>query len=146
MPKREDVLLLKDIAECGKNIMEYTSGIDYETFIVNKMMVDAVIRNLEVIGEAANILSDELKKENPEVEWKQMTRFRNLLIHFYFGVDHEIVWNVVKNNLEDNNNIAFQLIITFYFKSTSITFTSADNVMPATVTVPSLFTCPTPWA
>ena len=74
------------------------------------MMVDAVIRNLEVIGEAANILSDEMKSENPEVEWKQMTRFRNLLIHFYFGVDHEIVWNVVKNNIEENIEFIDQII------------------------------------
>lgn len=110
MPKRDDVLLLKDIAECGKNIIKYTSGVTYEDFTANQMMVDAVIRNLEVIGEAANILSDEIKGENPEVEWKQMTRFRNLLIHFYFGVDHEIVWDVIKNNLEANLDFIDQII------------------------------------
>ncbi len=111
MPKRDDLLLLKDIAECGKNIMKYTSGVNYEDFIANQMMVDAVIRNLEVIGEAANILSDEIKDNNPEVEWKQMTRFRNLLIHFYFGVDHEIVWNVVTNNLDNNLDFIEQIIV-----------------------------------
>jgi uncharacterized protein with HEPN domain len=75
------------------------------------MMVDAVTRNLEVIGDAANILSDEVKSENPEVEWKQMTRFGNLLIHFYFGVDYEIVWNVIKNNLDANLDYIDQIII-----------------------------------
>lgn len=110
MPKRDDILLLKDISECGKNILKYTSGVTYEDFTVNQMMIDAVIRNLEIIGEASNILSDEMKRENPEVEWKQMTRFRNLLIHFYFGVDHEIVWNVVKNNLENNLDFIDQII------------------------------------
>ena len=93
--------------------MEYTSGIDYEAFIANRMVVDAVVRNLKVIGEAANILSDEIKRENPEVEWKQMTRFRNLLIHFYFGVDHEIVWNVVENNLENNLDFVYILDCVF---------------------------------
>jgi uncharacterized protein with HEPN domain len=86
MPKRDDILLLKDISESCKNIFNYTAGISYEIFVTNKMMVDAVIRNLEVIGEAANILGDEIKMDNPEIEWKQMTRFRNLLIHFYFGM------------------------------------------------------------
>ena len=110
MPKRDDILLLKDISECGKNIMEYTSEVSYESFINNKMMRDAVIRNLEVIGEAANILGEEIKAEYPEVEWKQMNRFRNLLIHFYFGVDYEIVWNVVKNNLSGSLDFIDQII------------------------------------
>lgn len=110
MPKRDDLLLLNDIVECGKNIMKYTSGVSYEDFTANQMMVDAVIRNLEVIGEAANILSDEIKSNNPEVEWKQMIRFRNLLIHFYFGVDHEIVWNVVTNNIHVNLDFIEQII------------------------------------
>jgi uncharacterized protein with HEPN domain len=110
MPKRDDILLLKDISECGRNIMEYTSGINYENFISNKMMVDAVIRNLEVIGEASNILGEEIKATQSEVEWKEMIRFRNLLIHFYFGVDYEIVWNVIQNLLPGNIEFIDQII------------------------------------
>ena len=90
--------------------MDYTSGVSYETFISNKMMVDAVIRNLEVIGEAANILGEEIKITHPEAEWKQMIRFRHLMIHFYFGVDYEIVWNVIKNNLSENIDFINQII------------------------------------
>lgn len=56
MPKRDDILLLKEMLECGNNIISYTEGIVYDDFIANRMMVDAAIRNLEVIGEAANIL------------------------------------------------------------------------------------------
>ena len=110
MPKRDDLLLLKDISEAGKNIREYTSGISYEFFLGNKMMIDAVIRNLEIIGEAANILGREFKAEHPEVEWKEMSAFRNLLIHFYFGIDHEIVWNVIKNKIPNNVDFIDQII------------------------------------
>lgn len=110
MPKRDDILLLKDISASAKNIFTYTNEVAYESFIENQMMVDAVIRNLEIIGEAANILSVELKQGHPEVEWKKMSGFRNLLIHFYFGVDYVIVWSVVKNNLPDNIDFIDQII------------------------------------
>jgi len=102
MPKREDQLLLQDIAEAGNKIFSYTKGITYTDFIANPMMVDAVVRNFEVIGEAAKLVSEEMKFSHPEIEWKRMTQFRNVLIHDYFGIEHEIVWDVIQHYLPQN--------------------------------------------
>ena len=63
------------------------------------MAVDAVIRNLEVIGEATKNVSEEIKEKYPEVEWKEAAGFRNVLIHDYFGIDLEAVWDTIKKNL-----------------------------------------------
>lgn len=105
MPKREDELLLKDILEAGRKIFAYTKLADYERFVSNDMMVDAVVRNFEVIGEAAKLVSEETKSNHPEIEWKRMTQFRNVLIHDYFGIEYEIVWDVIQNYLPES--IAF---------------------------------------
>lgn len=102
MPKRDDTLLLKHIAEAGNKIINYTAGIIYEIFLSNSMIVDAVVRNFEVIGEAAKLVSVETKINHPEVEWKRMIQFRNVLIHDYFGIEYEIVWDVIKNYLPEN--------------------------------------------
>lgn len=102
MPKRDDDLLLKDIAEAGNKIIVYTTGIKYEGFLENNMLVDAVVRNFEVIGEAAKLISEETKFNHPEVEWKRMIQFRNVLIHDYFGIEYEIVWDVILNYLPVN--------------------------------------------
>ena len=102
MPKRDDTLLLKDIAEAGNKIINYTAGITYEIFLSNSMIVDAVVRNFEVIGEAAKLISDETKLNHPEIEWKRMVQFRDVLIHDYFGIEYEIVWDVIQNHLPQN--------------------------------------------
>ena len=102
MPKRDDTLLLKDIAEAGNKIINYTAGITYEIFLSNSMIVDAVVRNFEVIGEAAKLISDETKLNHPEIEWKRMAQFRDVLIHDYFGIEYEIVWDVIQNHLPQN--------------------------------------------
>ena len=65
------------------------------------MLVDAVIRNLEVIGEAARNVSDEVRSRYSEIPWRNMIGLRNILIHEYFGVDESIVWEVIKNNLPE---------------------------------------------
>ena len=85
--KNRNKLYLTDIIESINKIETYTKGIDYDSFCFNEMMVDAVIRNLEIIGEASKNVSDEIKLKYPEVPWKQMTGVRNILIHEYFGVD-----------------------------------------------------------
>lgn len=95
MPKRDDQLLLKDIIEAGNKIIKYTKGLTYESFLEDERTIDAVLRNFEVIGEAANRLSESFKIENPNIEWRKLIAFRNLLIHEYFGVDLVIVYDVI---------------------------------------------------
>jgi uncharacterized protein with HEPN domain len=63
--------------------------------------LDAVVRNFEVIGEAANRIDQEFRDENPEIEWKRIRGFRNRIVHEYFGIDYEIVWEIIENYLDE---------------------------------------------
>lgn len=102
MSRRDDDLLINDILESCNNIFTYTKGMDYDAFCNSKITIDAVVRNFEIIGEASKMVSDELKAKYPLIEFKLMTDFRNLLIHEYFGVDYEKVWEIIGNELAYN--------------------------------------------
>jgi uncharacterized protein with HEPN domain len=110
MPKREDFLLLNDIVLSGEKIFNYTGKISFESFLENAMMIDAVVRNLEIIGEASKMVSEETKSAQPEIEWRRMAQFRDVLIHDYFGIEYEIVWDVLKNHLPPNIDFIRQII------------------------------------
>jgi uncharacterized protein with HEPN domain len=99
MPKRDNDLLLSDMIECGKKILNYVKGMDFDAFINDAKTVDAVIRNFEVLGEASKYISLEIKSKNPFVEWRKIGDFRNVLIHDYFGINHETIWTIIKNEL-----------------------------------------------
>jgi uncharacterized protein with HEPN domain len=100
MSKKRDIrLFLMDIIEAIENIMEYTHGMDYEDFIKDKKTMDAVIRNLEIVGEAVKSMPEEIKKDYPEVDWKEIAGMRDKLIHEYFGVSYQIVWETIKGDL-----------------------------------------------
>ena len=101
MPKRDDDLLIADMIECCRKILAFVEGIDYEAFVSDAKTVDAVIRNFEVLGEACKYISIEIKSQNPFVEWRKIADFRNILIHNYFGIDYEIIWNIIENELSD---------------------------------------------
>ena len=94
MSKRNPHLLIADIIESGQKIMTYTDGLTYDEFLSDSKTVDAVIRNFEIIGEAANRLPEEFKDEHPEVEWLRIRGFRNRIVHDYSGIDYEIVWQI----------------------------------------------------
>ncbi|MFN3138125.1 MAG: DUF86 domain-containing protein [Allomuricauda sp.] len=73
----------------------------FDQFKSDSKTVDAVIRNFEVIGEAANRLTENYKNNNPEIEWSHLRGFRNRIVHEYFGIDLEIVWHIIEENLPE---------------------------------------------
>ena len=106
--KRDYALFFEDIIEAIEKIETYTQDLTFERFAVHKLVIDAVLRNLEVIGEAAKNIPKNIREKYPEVEWTEATGFRNVLIHDYFGVDIEAVWDTIKKNIpEFKNHIQF---------------------------------------
>jgi uncharacterized protein with HEPN domain len=92
MSKREPNLLIKDIIDSGDKILIYTEGMSFETFQSDSKTIDAVIRNFEIIGEAANRLPENFKENYPDIDWFKIRGFRNRIVHDYMGIDFEIVW------------------------------------------------------
>lgn len=98
---RDYRLYLDDILEAIQRIKEYISNMDFEDFAENRLVVDAVVRNLEIIGESCRALPQEIREKYPNIEWRKIVGLRNILIHQYFGVDLELVWDIVKNKLPE---------------------------------------------
>ncbi|MGE5398506.1 MAG: DUF86 domain-containing protein [Chitinophagales bacterium] len=92
-------LYLRDIVDSIENIQRYIGDMSFDDFVVNKMAVDAVIRNFEIIGEAASHVPDTIKGLYPEVPWLEMKGLRNIVAHEYFGVDLRIIWTTVHQSL-----------------------------------------------
>lgn len=91
---------IDDILEAIELIREYVDGMDFDAFQADRKTQDAVIRNLEVIGEAAKFLPEDIKAKSEDVEWHKIIALRNILIHEYFGVNLNIVWDVITNKLD----------------------------------------------
>ena len=101
MSKRNNELLVMDMLESANKIQKYTLGLDYNSFLENEMIIDAVARNFEIIGEAANRITPEFKIKYSQIEWSRITGFRNRIIHEYFGIDYEIMWTIIEDNILD---------------------------------------------
>ncbi len=99
MFERSYHLYLIDILESGNAILEYTKDMSFETFRNDRKTYSAVIREFEIIGEAVDKLPDDVKQKYRDVEWQDIKDFRNLLTHEYFGVDLEILWKVIQDDL-----------------------------------------------
>ena len=99
MSERDFRLYCMDILDSGAAILEFISGLAFDQFSNDRKTYSAVIREFEIIGEAVGKLPEELKGRRPEVEWQDMKDFRNLLGHEYFGVDLEIVWKIIEDDL-----------------------------------------------
>jgi len=99
---RKNDLYLFDIIQSIQRIYEYIKDMDYNEFIKDNKTIDAVVRNLEVIGEASKHISIELKNKYPALPWEEMYYLRNKITHEYFGIDYVIIWDIIKNHLPTN--------------------------------------------
>ena len=94
MSKRSPELLIQDILDSCHKIMAYTQDMSYGDFIKDSKTIDAVIRNFEIIGEAANRLPDSFKDLHAQIDWHRIRGFRNRIVHDYMGIDYGIVWEI----------------------------------------------------
>lgn len=101
MSGRSYKLFVEDILDATDKIKSYIEGLTYGTFMKNDLVVDAVIRNLEIIGEASRNIPDDVRAKYADIPWNRMIGLRNIVVHEYFGVDLSIVWNIVNRNLPE---------------------------------------------
>lgn len=96
---RLDAEYLADVREAMHRVVTYTRDMSYDQFMADPRTQDAVVRNLEVIGEAAKGLSDEVRQQSPHIPWKSMAGMRDKMIHHYFGISYDIVWTVASQEI-----------------------------------------------
>ncbi|MDD5773652.1 MAG: DUF86 domain-containing protein [bacterium] len=96
---REYTLFIRDIITAIRKIEKYTNKLTYKQFSKNEMVVDAVVRNFEIIGESISNIPLDIQKKYPDVEWKEAKEFRNVLIHNYFGINLESVWDTIEKDI-----------------------------------------------
>ena len=99
MSKRPAELFVEDIREAIARIERYTAGLDLAGFKADQKAVDAVVRNLEIIGEAARQLPEGFTRRNPQIEWRKIAGLRNRIVHDYFGLDLEMIWQIIRSDL-----------------------------------------------
>lgn len=99
--KPKDKGRLLHIVEAIENVFEFVNGVTEEKFLSNKMMQFAIIKNLEIVGEAAYLLTKELKNQYSEISWKDIEGMRHFLVHEYYQISNEIIWQTIENDLHD---------------------------------------------
>jgi len=97
--KRDSWLYLRDMLDAIESIQAFVQGMDFEAFQADDKTASAVLRKLEVIGEAAKHVPGSIRQRYPEVPWKEMAGMRDRLIHAYFGVDYQLVWKTIQERL-----------------------------------------------
>ena len=98
---KDDRLYLIHISESMSKIESYIDGLDFDAFMQNSLVQDAVLRNLQVLAESTQRLSEDFKTAHPEIEWYKIAGLRNILVHDYLGIDIETVWIVVTGKLPE---------------------------------------------
>ena len=95
----KNIIRLEHIVQAIERIKRYTLGKRFDDLVKDDMMYYAVVKNNEIIGEAANLLTNEFKSEHPDTQWKLITGMRNYIVHEYFQVDNTVIWDVIQNDL-----------------------------------------------
>ncbi len=98
---RDYRLFLEDIRDCCQKVLRYTAGMTQTQWQTDELTYDATLRNLEIIGEATVHLSPEIRKRHPGVDWRKIRAFRNVVAHEYFGVNNDIVWDIIQNRVPE---------------------------------------------
>jgi uncharacterized protein with HEPN domain len=101
MSERNNILLLSDIVEAIQNIFVFTKGLSFAEYCSDIKTKHAVEHNFMIIGEAVARLPENFKKEHNTINWRQVKDFRNIIVHDYFGIDNNIVWDIIQLNLKD---------------------------------------------
>lgn len=97
--KKDPEIFIEHILECIKRIEEYTKGITKDVFSNSPQIQDAIIRRIEIIGEAVKNIPGDIKDKYPDIPWKRIAGMRDILIHEYFGIDLELTWEVAKEEI-----------------------------------------------
>lgn len=96
---RDFRLYLDDMLTAGDKVLRYTEGMSFDDFVADEKTFDAVVRNLQIIGEAAAKVPSEVRDRHVTVPWMEIVGFRNVVVHNYFGIDEEIIWRVVESQV-----------------------------------------------
>lgn len=96
---KDDLVYIDHLKLCIKKIKQYTENTSKEQFLDNELIQDAVVRNFEIIGEATKNLSDDFKNSHPHIPWKEIAGMRDKLIHHYMGIDVEVVWKTIEEDI-----------------------------------------------
>lgn len=102
---KDPLVYVGHIKEAIGKIREYLDGVDFERFSKDSMIFDAVVRELEIIGEASNRIEEDFQKNYPDIPWRKMVGMRNTIIHEYFGINKEVVWNTCGKSLDELDKI-----------------------------------------
>lgn len=99
MSEREWKFYIEDMIKFTENVLAYTSGLNKESFVANKLKYDATLRNLELIGEAATHIPDNIRGTHSDIPWRQIISTRNRLIHGYLGIDNDTLWSIIVDDV-----------------------------------------------
>ena len=101
MKEREYIDYIQDILDSINDIEEFTQGMDFDNFGKDKKTIYAVIRAIEIIGEATKNIPDIIRKKHPNIEWKKIAGMRDIIIHAYFTLDLDLIWEIIQNKLSE---------------------------------------------
>jgi uncharacterized protein with HEPN domain len=110
MSERNTQLLLADISDSIQNILDFTNGFTFESYCNDIKTRHAVEHNFMIIGEAVSRIPEEYKQLHNQINWRQVKDFRNVIVHDYFGIDNNIVWNIIHSNLESLHTLIAELL------------------------------------